>query len=349
MWCRTKQRITYALVFLTALAIALSSTLSDARAKEKLLRLVCPAPEGDWPLTYKDKRFAERFNERAKGEYRIEVYPGGALAKLPEYMDAIRAGAVEIVDGPPGLFAFLDSRFGLLEMPFLFDSMQGATAACERIEQLYKPVFEKFNANLLAFMNAGGIQLVSTRPVRVLEDWRGVLIGAISPPTAEMIKALGASPTVISWVDAYQALQKKVIDATVQSTHGAIQTGLHDICKHFIIFYGMPGWNAFWMNKQVWDEMPPHIRDILLDEAKKAAYFMSEVTMTAIGDMDMMVLRQKGVNIYIVPKEERERWKKACELYVNEQIKKHGDFGRDFYAIVQEINRKYPYNERGLY
>ena len=53
-------------------------------------------------MTFKDLESAKKFNERAKGEYVIEVHAGGALVKLPEYFDAVRIGAVEIADAPYG-------------------------------------------------------------------------------------------------------------------------------------------------------------------------------------------------------------------------------------------------------
>ena len=54
-----------------------------AQKKPVVLRLVVPSPAGDWPLTFMNTEMAKRFNERAKGEYVMEVHAGGALAKLP--------------------------------------------------------------------------------------------------------------------------------------------------------------------------------------------------------------------------------------------------------------------------
>ena len=92
-------------------------------AKAKLLRLVVPKPPGDWPLTFTSDELARKFNERTKGkEYVMEVHAGGALAKLPEYFDAVRIGAVELACAPWAMFSFLDPRLGIKETPFLFAS-----------------------------------------------------------------------------------------------------------------------------------------------------------------------------------------------------------------------------------
>ena len=40
--------------------------------RARIIRLVVPAAPGD-PLTYKDEELARRFNERVKGQYKIQV------------------------------------------------------------------------------------------------------------------------------------------------------------------------------------------------------------------------------------------------------------------------------------
>ena len=112
-------------------------------------------------------------------------------------------------------------------------------------------------------MNTGGIHLFSTKPVKTLEDWKGLLCGAISPPTAALIKEMGGSPVTIMYTDMYESLQKKVIDATVQGTHGALVLGMTEVCKHATIFLGFAGWNGFSINLDIWKKMPKHIQQIL--------------------------------------------------------------------------------------
>jgi TRAP-type C4-dicarboxylate transport system substrate-binding protein len=122
------------LTFLSVLAMtfflvsAIDSGTAMAQKKPVVIRHVLPTPEGDYPQTFRDKEMAKRFNERAKSEYVIEVHAGGALAKLPEYFDAVRFGAVEMEFSNWGMFSFLDPRMGLLETPFLFNNNHATSA-----------------------------------------------------------------------------------------------------------------------------------------------------------------------------------------------------------------------------
>jgi TRAP-type C4-dicarboxylate transport system substrate-binding protein len=331
------------------ISIIISGT-AMAQKKPVVLRLVVPAPAGDYPMTYKDLELAKRFNERAKGEYVIEVHAGGALAKLPEYFDAVRIGAVEIADAPWAMYDNLDPRLGAVETPFLFASMEAQNSALKELEPLYDQILqEKFNARGFGLLNSGGMQLFSTKPVKTLEDWKGLLCGAISPPTAVLIKELGGSPVTIMWTDMYESMQKKVVDATTQGTHGGLILGLPDVCKHITIFFGVAGWNGYSVNLDLWKKMPKHIQKALQEEIEKAADWMTKITSTTLGDDDMKAFKEKGASVYFLPREERERWIKALSPYKEKHLASLGEFGQKVKKIAEDANKRYPYSQRGLY
>lgn len=331
-------------------SVFILGTQSAYAKKPVLLRLVIPTPPGDWPLTFKDKELAKRFNARAKGEYVMEVHAGGALAKLPEYFDAVRIGAVEIADAPWGFFGFLDPRLSLIELPFLFESMGAVTYACEDYVKLYDPLLqEKFNAKGLALVNTGGIQLYSTKPVKTLEDWKGLLVGGISPPTSKMIKQLGGSAVTIVYTDMYESLQKKVIDATTQGTHGGLVLGMVDVCKYLTVFHSVAAWNGYTINLDVWKKMPKHIQELLQEELDNTADWFNNTVMTKLGDDDMKALKEKGVSVYILPKEERNRWEKIIAPDNEKELAKFGEFGEKVKKIAEEANKRHPYTKRGMY
>ena len=69
------------------------------------------------------------------------------------------------------------------------------------------------------------------------------------------------------WTDTFESLQKKVIDATLQGSHGAVAMNMIDVCKHATFFFGLAGWNGWSVNLDVWKKMPKHIQKMLLEEA----------------------------------------------------------------------------------
>jgi TRAP-type transport system periplasmic protein len=315
-----------------------------AQKKPVVLRLVIMTPEGDWPQTFRDKEMAKRFNERAKGEYSIEVYPGGALAKLPEFFDAVRVGTVEMQFSNWGMFSFQDPRLGLLETPFLFASNAATSAAMKQTLPLYDPILqEKFNAKGLAMMSTGGLGLWSQKPVKTLEEIKGMMIGSVSPVTSVLIKELGASPVTIVFTDLYESLQKKVVDAASQSAHGGVVFAFPEVCKYYTAMYSVPAPAGYSINLDVWKKMPAHIQKILLEETDRAADWMAKVVLTELPDKDLAAFKQKGVTVYYLPKAEREKWAKKLEPYKEKQLSSFGELGQKMKKIADEVNKKFPY------
>jgi TRAP-type C4-dicarboxylate transport system substrate-binding protein len=334
------------LVFLSLLVIALLvvSLVVSCTPKPKetvILRLVVPAPPGDM-LTVKDEELAARFNERAGGEYEIKVYPGEQLVKMPEYLDAVRTGAVEIMDAGWGIFGGLDPRLGVHETPFLYNNIRAGAASQEALVELFAPMFqEKFNQKPLASFTTGAMELIGNKPVKTLEDWKGTLVGAINPPIAGMVVQMGGSPVTIMWTDMYTNLEKGVIDAGLISNQGTLQLGIYDVITQNTTFYGPTGQNAYNINLDVWNAMPQRIQDILLEETRQTAATMNE-TFIRLFDEDIESLRDKGVDVYVLPNAERERWKETCQPLIEQNLAAAGEFGQQVKQICDEANSQFP-------
>ncbi|MBN2061362.1 MAG: TRAP transporter substrate-binding protein DctP [Deltaproteobacteria bacterium] len=335
-------------VFLFACGLILETQPVEAK-KPVLIRCVLPQPEGDFPITHMVQEMAKRFNDRAKGEYVIEVYAGGALAKLPEYFDAVRIGVVEMAFSNWGTFSFLDPRMGLLETPFLFTNNMSTHAACKPMLPLYDKVLqEKFNAKGICITTSGGLGLFSQKPVTKLEDWKGLLVGAVSPFTATLIKDLGGAPVTIVFTDLYESLQKKIVDGATQSSHGGLVFGLHDICKHFTAFFGIPAVAGYTINLDVWKKMPPEIQQVLVEETQAGADWLANVLVNELPKADLEIFEKKGTTVYYLSPEERAIWAKKLEPFMEAEMSKNGELGQKIRQIAKDVNERFPYSDQGI-
>ena len=307
-----------------------------------ILRLVVPAPPGDM-LTVKDEELSARIKERTSGAYEIKIFPGEQLAKIPEYLDAVRTGAVEIMDVAWGIYGGLDPRIGASEIPFLFTGVEASAAAMDQLLPLHDKVFmEKFNQKALAVFTTGGMEVESTKSVKALADWKGLLVGAINPQLAALTSILGGSSVVVMWTDLYSNLEKGVIDATMSGTQGAMNTKLTDVIDYVTIFYGSTGSNAYNINLDVWKAMPADVQNIFIEETRKTARTMND-TFVKLHDEDITKLKGMGIDVYVLPKDERARWAQLVQPYINEQLNGLGDFGQQIKAIADKVNAQYPY------
>jgi TRAP-type C4-dicarboxylate transport system substrate-binding protein len=250
---------------------------------------------------------------------------------------------VEIGQYPPGVFSNTDVRFSSCEMPFLYNNIQANIAACDELLPVYSEFMEeKFNQKALALWTATSLDLLSKYPIRTLEDWQGLQVMAINPPCAAVITAFGGAAVSIDFPDAYSSLDKGVVDAGMYATTQMVEYQMWEVADYCVPVYMVPTFIVASINLDVWNDLPKKVQDALLEEHQKMAHDLNalyEVLVTTNPD----TLASHGVDIYILPENERERWRQAIQPWVDEQMAAMGDFAKKIQDIADKINEKYPY------
>ncbi len=305
------------------------------------LRLTIPNPPGD-ELTLNAEKFAAAVARRTHGAYKVRVFPGETMVKVPETYDAVRQGAVEMSVVGIGIFEGLHPA--LAEYPMSYDSIDANVAATKPlIELLSREIFEKFlNMKGLASYTTGAQELISKRPVKNLEDWKGLLVGTGNPQGAMLVTALGAAPVTIFWTDFYSGLSKGTVDAVLNSMRSDVVYKLTDAVKYVTLFYAQPTFLSYNINLDVWKKMPPHVQQVFLQEAQKACDEMNVYQTKAWEETDRKALADLGAIIYDVPRAERDRWKSAVSPYIDKKIAALGDLGIKIKRIMDKANREHP-------
>jgi TRAP-type C4-dicarboxylate transport system substrate-binding protein len=264
---------------------------------------------------------------------------------VPEFLDAVRTGAVEIADIGWPIFAGIEPRLGLVELPFLFDTVEGFAATMNDITTMYDPVFqEKLNQKVLGGLATGGMELIGTKPITKVDDWKGTLVGCISPPLAVMAELLGAGSQVVMWTDLYSALEKGVVDDGLMGFHGTLMLGITDVIDYATKFYSCSGMNGYTINMDVWNEMPPEIQNILLEEITATTKEWNQLFIEW-DDSDVVDLEAKGVEVTLLPKAERDKWAPFVMPYTEEQLASAGEFGEKLKQLAENANKQFPYSD----
>jgi len=301
------------------------------------IRLAIPNPPGD-ELTVNAEEFAASVTARTDGLYQVRVFPGETMAKVPEMYDAVRQGTVEMCVVGVGIFEGLHPA--LAEYPMSFDNIEANTAAAKPLLDLFsREIFEKFlNMKGLAAYTTGAQELISKRPVRTLEDWKGLLIGTGNSQGSALVTALGGAPVTMFWTDFYSGLSKGTVDAVLNSMRSDVVFRLTDSAKYITLFYGQPTFLSYNINLDIWDRMPPDIQQIFMDEAQKACDEMNVSQTRAWKELDRQTLINLGAEIYDVPEEERARWKSVVQPYIDRKISALGDLGTQIKEIIDKAN-----------
>jgi TRAP-type transport system periplasmic protein len=305
------------------------------------VRLAIPNPPGD-ELSLNAEKFAAAVTRRTHGTYKVRVFSGETMVKVPETYDAVRQGSVEMSVVGIGIFEGLHP--GLAEYPMSYDSIDANVAATKPLVDLFsREIFEKFlNMKGLASYTTGAQELISKKPVKTLEDWKGLLVGTGNPQGSMLTTALGAAPVTIFWTDFYSGLSKGTVDAALNSMRSDVVYKLTDTAEYVTLFYGQPTFLSYNINLDVWKKMPSNIQNIFLEEAQNACDEMNAYQTKAWKETDRKSLIRLGAKIFDIPKAERNRWKSVVQPFVDKKIAALGDLGIKIKQIMDRANSEHP-------
>jgi TRAP-type C4-dicarboxylate transport system substrate-binding protein len=289
----------------------------------------------------------DKFNARTNGAYKMQMFPGGQLANMPESLDAIRTGAVEGGVIPLAAFGGSFPEFGLAELPFLYNNGEANAYAEIGLKDVYSQVLQtKANQRSLGCIFVGAMNLLSTKkPIKTLEDLKGLNVGCDTPPSSDLIKALGGSGVVVNFTEDYSNLQKGIIDAKTSAPQYMLIAKLYEVAKYYTVFFGLGSLYSININSDVYNAMPQNIKDILNEEMSAVAQSISQKYVTLFYDL-VDPLTKEGVQYYYLPAAERDRWKALAYPGTLDTLAKFGDIGTKIKQIADEANTKYPYTQK---
>jgi len=207
--------------------------------------------------------WAAEIERRSEGRVKITVFSGGSLTKAPQCYQGVVDGVSDIGQSA---FAYSRGRFPLIEgvdLPLGYPDGVTATKVVNEVIQRFNPV--EIQDTVLMYVHAHGPGiLASKKPVKSMADVKGLKVRATGFST-KVVEALGGSPVSMSQGEAYEALQKGVVEATmcpVETLKGWKQAEVVD----YVTDSQCVGYTtAFFvtMNKQKWESLPADIQSII--------------------------------------------------------------------------------------
>lgn len=209
--------------------------------------------------------WAEKITKLTNGKVKFTMFPGGALGKMPDHYSLVENGLADIVyilhDYTPGRFP-LTSAF---ELPFMIPS---ATKCAEAMWKTYEnvPAFQKEYSKvkpLSLFGHPPGHFHTTKKPIRNIEDFKGMKMRTANPSVTKALKIFGAAPVNMPITETYTALERGVVDGTVVPYEGVVIFKLDEQLKYTSEARFYTQTMAFLMNKKKWNSLPDDVKKIM--------------------------------------------------------------------------------------
>jgi TRAP-type mannitol/chloroaromatic compound transport system substrate-binding protein len=268
-----KRVLFFAIALMVAVALAAPALAQQAPIKWKAQTL--------WNAQERPQKTFEDFCKRVKvltnGRLEIEPFPAGAIVPVNESLTALQGNVLQAIHVWPGYFSGRNPAFAALsdfifayEQPWELDAFMHYKGGLEMLRELYKP----FSVYTVGVMCWGVESWPSKKPIRNMDDFKGLKIREPQGMEAEFMAKAGASVVVLPGTEVFSAMDKGVIDATNWGTASINdKTGIHQVAPFFTYpgFHSMPV-GDFTVRQADWDKLPADIKEILTTACREWAW-----------------------------------------------------------------------------
>jgi tripartite ATP-independent transporter DctP family solute receptor len=289
---------------LAALAVFLVAAGGTASAAERTIRLSHVTAKGS-PWDKGAERFAELVAKNTGGRIAVKVFPQSQLANGSQKaeLEMLQSGVLDMTwDSPIILALFLDRRFDVWNLPWLYPSMDVANRVADGPmgELAARWLAEKGIVALGIGVNGYRELTNSKRPVTGPDDMKGIKFRvAGSKLYLETFKLLGANAVTMSFGEVFTALQQGVIDGQENPTAIIDSSKLYEVQKYLTL------WNysfdplVLCVNKRLFDGLSPADQKALRDAAREAVAYERQLSAEEEKRLPEE-LRKKGMQVNVL-------------------------------------------------
>jgi TRAP-type C4-dicarboxylate transport system substrate-binding protein len=296
-----------------------------------------------FPPTHIQSKLAEQWckevEKRTQGRVKIDYFPGQTLTKARQCYDGTVQG---ISDIGFSVLAYTRGRFPVMsavDLPLGYTSGMVATRVIMEVYKRFRP--KELMDTQVMYLHAHGPGLVhtKTRPVRKLEDMKGLKFRSHGT-SAQVVKALGGTPVPKPMPETYEMLQKGVVDGAVYPLEANKGWKLGEVVRYCTAHFPAAYTTSFFvvMNKDRWNSLPPDIQKIIQEINEEWVIKHGK----AWDDSDMEGIRfflEQGGVIIGLDKKEAARWKKAVSPIIEgyqKELDRKGFNGKEIVSFIQQ-------------
>lgn len=284
--------------------------------------------------------FADKVREKTGGAVKIEIYPAGQLYKAREIPTAIVSGGVEMGFNLTSVWS-TDPVSEINDLPFLFRNHEHAAKAWAPGSRLYnafaaemdkrgmKTVYVMFFGSLFDFGN-------NKHLLKDENDFAGMKIRGYGKLAAEGLRALGASPVVMSPGEMYLAIQRGTIDGAITGVTSLESRKIWEVVDYATITGATVGVMAVNISKGKWDELTPE-QQAAMQEAGEEVFEWS-VTESSKRDVEStQFLKDNGVDTYVLSADDKKHWKELFQPAYEAWQSRADDAAKDLVTWIEGL------------
>jgi TRAP-type transport system periplasmic protein len=248
---------------LATLAILLAINLASAGAIELKLAYFVGDQHAmsQWLV-----KWANDLERDSSGRITVKRFPGSQMGPVQQHYDFVRTGQADVAwflhGATPGRFPLTE----IVQVPYLVGSAEIGTKVLNdpELRSKYLDAEHRGVKVLLLLTHQPGNVHSTKKPIRTVEDMKGLRLRFASPTIRDFVSALGGTPVGVLPTEQVEQLQKGTIDGVFIDYGGAgIAFKMGGILKYSTEMYSYVSSFGVAMNPDFWNKLPPDLQALV--------------------------------------------------------------------------------------
>ncbi|HWR10697.1 MAG TPA: TRAP transporter substrate-binding protein [Rectinemataceae bacterium] len=319
-------------VVLVAVLMIVAFTAQAVAQKTITIRYADVQAENDTE-TLAARKFAELVAKKSNGRIEVKVFPAGQLGDMKDIMQSVQTGTIEMCRNNPGWIADAGvKRFGVLSLPFIFDSLEHADKVIEG--PIGKELLAEIEKSGLGMVGLGYFEpslryfFFKNKEVKKLSDMKGMKLRV---PTTEinaaMVNAFGASATPIAYNELYTALQSGIVDGAENPLKGFINMKFSEVAKYFTFTGHQYEPSILLVSESFWKKLSASDQTILQDAMSETSAYYKEISKSLF---DKLIAEGKKAGVKFTDVDNIKEWQDAVAPLI-------AKYGKGMEDMIQRI------------
>lgn len=300
------------------------------------------------------KAWMNKVEKDSGGRIKFEAYPAMQLGGTPvQLYDQARDGVVDIVWTLPGNTTGRFPRVEVFELPFMMSNAEATSRAYWEYVQTMAPDEFKETQVLALQVHGPGVIHTADKPVRSVNDMRGLKVRAPTRQVNKLVASLGATPVGMPLPQIPDSLSKGTINGCVIPWEVVPSVKVHELTKYHAEFD--PAGGALYtttfvmcMNKAKYNSLPPDLKKVIDANSGMATSAWLGKTQQAGDIAGRKAAVDHGNTIFTVgPAEAQEFRRRSRQIEVEwvEDMNKRGFDGRKLLDTAKALIDKHTRNK----
>ncbi len=286
----------------------------------------------DYPTTLGAYKFAELVKEKTDGRIQILIQANGVLGDEKTVVKQMQCGGIDF--SRVSLSTVTDDmpQLNVLQMPYLYNNSEHMWKVLEgKIGNNFLNSFDSYDLIALSWYDAGARNFYSTSaPITCLEDMAGMRIRVQdSTLMKEMIIALGAEPVTSIYSEVYSYLEQGLADGAENNWPSYEVSSHYEVASYYTVDEHTRVPEIQLCSKVTWEKLSESDQKIIEECAKESAIYERALWVER-EEQSRELVASKGVQITVLTKEEKEKFRNAVTGVYQE-------FCEEYMDIINEI------------